>query len=94
MASKPTAKKKLNMNSITVAIIPEVVLPLEIVPANIAMQEHMPMHANSISLRRPKRSMIQIGGSEDTKYATPLKPARSRERLYDNPTLLWKMLGA
>lgn len=67
MASIPTAKKKLNRNSIAEATMPEAVLPFDTVPARIDIQQHMPMTANSISLRRPRRSRIQIGGSDDTK---------------------------
>lgn len=67
IASIPTAKKKLNRNSITEATIPEALLPLETVPASTDMQQHMPMTANSINLRRPSLSNIQIGGSEDRK---------------------------
>ena len=67
IASIPTAKKKLNRNSITEATIPEALLPFETVPASTDMQQHMPMTANSINLRRPSLSNIQIGGSEDRK---------------------------
>ena len=67
IASIPTAKKKLNRKSITEATIPEALLPLETVPASTDMQQHMPMTANSINLRRPSLSKIQIGGSEDRK---------------------------
>ena len=67
IANIPTAKKKLNRKSITDATIPEALLPLETVPASTDMQQHMPMTANSISLRRPSLSKIQIGGSEDRK---------------------------
>lgn len=51
----------------TVATIPLAVLPLYTVPARIAIQQHWPAQANSISLRRPRRSKIQIGGNEEKK---------------------------
>ena len=67
IASMPTAKKKLNRNSMTEATIPEALLPFETVPASTDIQQHMPMTANSMSLRRPSRSKIQIGGSDERK---------------------------
>ncbi|KAH3669256.1 hypothetical protein OGAPHI_001377 [Ogataea philodendri] len=67
MASSPTAKKKLNANSITVATIPQAVLPLETVPARIAMQAPWPVAAKSINFLRPTRSSSQIGISDDAK---------------------------
>jgi hypothetical protein len=67
IASIPTAKKKLKRKSITEATMPEALLPLETVPASTDMQQHMPMTAKSMSLRRPSLSKIQIGGSEDRK---------------------------
>ena len=67
IASMPTAKKKLNRKSIAEATIPEALFPFDTVPARTAMQEHIPMHANNISFRRPSLSRIQIGGSEERK---------------------------
>lgn len=67
MASMPTAKKKLNKNSIAEAMMPEALFPFETVPARTDMQQHIPMTANNISLRRPSLSRIQIGGSDETK---------------------------
>jgi hypothetical protein len=67
MASMPTAKKKLNRNSIAEATMPEALFPFETVPARTAMQQHIPVHANNISFRRPSLSRIQIGGSDETK---------------------------
>lgn len=81
IASKPTAKKKLNRKSMRMATIPALLLPLETVPARIAMHAPWPTAAKSISLRRPRRSIIQIGTREDRKYATPLNPANSRDKL-------------
>lgn len=51
--NKPTPKKKLNRNSITVATIPAAWPPSNTVPARIAMQPHWPAAAKSMSLRRP-----------------------------------------
>lgn len=67
IASIPTAKKKLNRNSIAEATIPEALFPFDTVPARTAMQQHIPVQANNISLRRPSLSRIQIGGREETK---------------------------
>lgn len=67
MASIPTAKKKLKRNSMTDAMIPHVVLPLETVPARIAMQHIIPMTANNINFRRPSLSRIQMGGRDEKK---------------------------
>lgn len=67
IASMPTAKKKLKRKSITEATIPEALLPFDTVPASTAIQQHMPITANNISLRRPSRSRIQIGGREERK---------------------------
>lgn len=64
IASKPTAKKKLNANSMIDATIPAEVEPSDTVPARIAIQQPCPAAANSISFRRPSLSMIQIGMSE------------------------------
>ena len=69
IASKPTAKKKLNRNNITVATIPAEVLPSWTVPARMAMQHPWPTTANSINFRRPKRSMVQIGTKVEKKSA-------------------------
>lgn len=62
MASRPMAKKKLNMNSMMAATIPAGLLPLDTVPARMAMQQDWPMTAKSISLRRPRRSRTQTTG--------------------------------
>lgn len=94
MASIPTAKKKLKRNSMTDAMIPHVVLPLDTVPARTAMQLIIPITANNISFRRPSLSRIQMGGRAEKKYATPVKPASRSERCCESPTLRWKMLGA
>jgi hypothetical protein len=67
MASKPTAKKKLKRNSITMATIPAAWLPSETVPAKMAMQAPCPATAKSMSLRRPRRSMTQMGIREEIK---------------------------
>jgi hypothetical protein len=90
----PTAKKKLNRKSIAEATIPELLFPFETVPARTDMQQHIPVQANNMSLRRPNLSRIQIGGSDETKYATPLKPASKRDRFWDSPTDRTKMEGA
>lgn len=94
IANNPTAKKKLNKNSMTVATRPAEVEPFQTVPARIAMQAHWPAAAKSISFRLPSLSMIQIGMSDEKKYATPLKPARRRARSCERPTDSWKMVGA
>lgn len=67
MANIPTAKKKLKRNSMTEAMIPQVVFPLDTVPARTDMQDIMPMTANSISFLRPSLSRIQIGGRDEKK---------------------------
>ena len=94
MASMPTAKKKLKRNSITIATRPHPLLPLETIPARIAMQSPCPAQAKSIRLRRPRRSRHQIGTSDEMKYAMPLKPARSKEVECGMPTETSKMTGA
>jgi hypothetical protein len=53
IASSPTAKKKLNRKSITVATIPAEWPPSYTVPARIAMHAHCPAAAKSIRGRRP-----------------------------------------
>ncbi|KAK5635813.1 hypothetical protein RRF57_011525 [Xylaria bambusicola] len=80
IASRPTAKKKLNKKSTTIATIPAGLDPFDTVPAKIAMQAAWPVAAKSMSLRRPSRSMIQMGTSDEKKYATPLKPASKSDR--------------
>lgn len=60
MARRPTAKKKLNINSITVATKPEEWVPSQTVPAKIAMQHPCPMTANIMSLRRPRLYYFSI----------------------------------
>lgn len=67
MASKPTAKKKLKRNNITMAARPQDLLPFATVPARTAMQIAWPPQAKSIKLRRPRRSRHQIGMSDDIK---------------------------
>lgn len=81
MARRPTAKKKLKAKSITAAMMPHAVPPSYTVPARIAMQQHCPIAAKSISFRLPSRSIVQIGTSEEAKYAMPLNPANSSDRL-------------
>jgi hypothetical protein len=67
MARKPTAKKKLKRKSMVAATIPVALNVTEVVPARTAMHAHWPMAAKSMSLRRPMRSMSQIGMSEEKK---------------------------
>lgn len=67
IASRPTAKKKLNRKSMVAAIIPVPLWDTEVVPASTAMQHACPMTAKSMSFRRPIRSMIQMGMSEERK---------------------------
>jgi hypothetical protein len=66
MARRPTAKKKLNRNSITVATKPEAWDPSQTVPARIAIQQPCPITANIISLRRPRLYRVSIS-SQDSK---------------------------
>lgn len=94
MASRPTAKKKLNMNNMTAATIPGAPALTDVVPARIAIHPHCPAAANSMRGRRPTRSRSQMGMRDDKKYATPFAPESSRERLWLMPTDCSKMTGA
>lgn len=94
MASKPTAKKKLKRNSITIATRPHGLLPSATVPARMAMLIPCPAQAKSIKLRRPSRSSNQIGINDERKYAMPLKPARSKAVEWGMPTETSKITGA
>lgn len=96
----PIAKKELKTNKNTVAVTPYVVdrlgapfsstSPVDVVPAKTAMETIMPTDPNSMSLRRPVRSIRGRATREAKKYSVPLRAANSRDMVGPNPRLFSK----
>lgn len=90
------AKNVLKTKRKTVAVTPYVVdrfgapvsgsvVPVDTVPASIAIDAAMPKAPNSMSLRRPVRSMSGKATSDARKYSVPFAAARSRDMAGLNP---------
>lgn len=65
------------------------VVPVETVPARIAIEAIMPNAPNSIRWRRPVLSISGSATSDAKKYSVPLHAASSRDILASNPSEFW-----
>lgn len=91
--SHPTAKKLLNVKSMTVEAMPALGVPIWSVMARMTMDRVMPMDPKIISPRRPNRSMVNTAIQEAAKYSVPLQAAISRDKKPDRPTCPCRIVG-
>ena len=92
--SHPTAKKELKTNKKTAATMPRVFVCTDVVPARMAMEADWPIAPNTINLRLPKRSIVNMAIKEAKKYSVPFKAASSRLVKPLKPILSWKIVAA
>lgn len=89
------AKKLLKTKRKTVAVTPYVVVscgapssskvPVDTDPARMPIEAHMPKAPNSMSLRRPVRSMSGKAIRDARKYSVPLAAPNRRDKAGSKP---------
>ena len=93
--SQPTAKNELKTNRNTAATMPRLALPVtDVVPAKTAIDAACPAAPNSMSFRRPKRSMVKMATHEAMKYSVPFRAASSLLKKGESPMLFSKIVAA